>query len=84
MNRNDESCFKMFNKKSPPSLKLRRARVEATRIELVSKHILQKLSTCLSRFKVSESNWNRTTDYFLSWIVLSNSHSLLLQQPVSF
>jgi len=32
---------------NPPSLKLRRVKVEVRRIELLSKHILQKLSTCL-------------------------------------
>ncbi len=36
--------------------------VEATGFEPVSKHILQKLSTCLLCFIVSEVNWERTTD----------------------
>jgi len=51
--------------------------VETTRIELVSKHILQKLSTCLFCFDLSGTNWKQTTDQFLSWIDLSYSHSLL-------
>ena len=42
--------------------------VEATRIELVSKHILQKSSTCLFYFSMSGINWEQTTDQFLSWI----------------
>lgn len=40
--------------------------VEVTRVELVSKHILQKLSTCLFCFEVSGNNWEQTTDHFLS------------------
>lgn len=40
--------------------------VEATGIEPVSKHILQKLSTCLSCFVLSGRNWKPATDYFLS------------------
>lgn len=58
--------------------------VEATGVEPVSKHILQKLSTCLLDFGVSGMNWKPTTDSFLSCIVLSNQHSLWLQQPVLF
>ena len=60
------------------------ALVEATGLEPVSKHILQKLSTCLFHFILSEVNWEWTTDLPLSWIVLSNRHSLWLQQPVLF
>ena len=41
-------------------------KVEARRIELLSKHILQKLSTCLSCFVLSGSDWKRATDYLLS------------------
>ena len=33
------------------------ALVEATGLEPVSKHILQKLSTCLFHFVLSEVNW---------------------------
>lgn len=36
--------------------------VEVRRVELLSKHILQKLSTCLFCFIVSEINWEQTTD----------------------
>lgn len=36
--------------------------VEVRRVELLSKHILQKLSTCLFCFIVSETNWRQTTD----------------------
>lgn len=32
-------------------------KVEARRIELLSKHILQKLSTCLFHFEFSGINW---------------------------
>jgi len=51
--------------------------VEATRVELVSKHILQKLSTCLFCFIVSGINWKQTTDQFLSCMSL-----LLPAQPM--
>ena len=51
--------------------------VEVTRVELVSKHILQKPSTCLFCFGLSGINWEQTTDQFLSWI------SLLLQSQPS-
>jgi hypothetical protein len=34
-----------------------RNKVEVTRVELVSKHILQKPSTCLFYFSVSGINW---------------------------
>lgn len=34
------------------------ALVEATGLEPVSKHILQKLSTCLFHFVLSEVNWD--------------------------
>ena len=43
--------------------------VEVTGIEPVSKHILQKPSTCLFCFRVSGSDWKQTTDQFLSCIV---------------
>jgi site-specific DNA recombinase len=59
-------------------------RVETTGIEPVSKHILQKLSTCLFCFGFSGSNWKQTTDHFLSCIVFCYSHSLLQQHPVLF
>lgn len=42
------------------------AEVEVRRVELLSKHILQKLSTCLFCFIFSGSNWKQTTDYLLS------------------
>lgn len=38
------------------------AQVEVTGFEPVSKHILQKLSTCLFCFELSETNWKQTTD----------------------
>jgi len=41
-------------------------RVELAGIEPASKHIHQKLSTCLFCFVISGSNWKQTTDYFLS------------------
>jgi hypothetical protein len=58
--------------------------VEATGIEPVSKHIPQKLSTCLFCFGLSGTNWKQTTDLFLSWMVLGNTHSLVLQHSVLF
>ena len=66
------------------SAELWRSSVEATGVEPVSKHILQELSTCLSRFELSGINWKRATDQFLSWIVLSDRHSLGSQHPVLF
>jgi|KBSSwiS6_1023812.scaffolds.fasta_scaffold03257_2 hypothetical protein len=51
-------------------------RVEVRRVELLSKHILQKPSTCLFYFIMSGSNWKQTTDHFLSCMVLSDQHSL--------
>jgi len=58
--------------------------VEATGFEPVSKHIRRKPSTCLFCFVLSEINWKQTTDLFLSWIFLSNQHSLWLQHLVLF
>ena len=67
------------------------ALVEATGLEPVSKHILQKLSTCLFRFRFRELTGTKgkpldklTTDKLLSCIVLGNKHSLLLQHSVLF
>jgi len=55
--------------------------VEVRRIELLSKHIRQKLSTCLFCFIMSGTDWKQTTDQFLSCIPdsyrdLSDHHSL--------
>jgi hypothetical protein len=66
------------------AIKKWRLSVEARRIELLSKHIHQKLSTCLSCFDLSGNNWEPATDYFRSWMVLSNTHSLELQHLVLF
>ena len=40
----------------PPTLKLRRAKVEVTGIEPVSKHDIRKLSTCLFQHCLSGKN----------------------------
>ena len=58
-NHKELDCVHRSPKENPPSLKLWRAKVEVTGIEPVSKHILQKLSTCLFCFEVSGINWTR-------------------------
>jgi hypothetical protein len=50
--------------KSPPPPRLRRARVEVRRIELLSKHILRKLSTCLFANWLSEKDRVATNQSF--------------------
>ncbi len=71
-------------KKPLTSLPANKRNVEARGFEPLSKHIHQKLSTCLFNFDLSGNNWELTTDRVRSWMVLSNSHSLLLQHLVLF
>ncbi len=55
-------------------------KVEARRVELLSKHIPQKLSTCLSCFSLSGRDWKLATDHFLSCPessgILGDHHSI--------